>query len=164
VHVNAGPPERFLRRIVDGVSASTSSLLLRARSRFSPQRPEHLERGAAGEAVACRHLRRSGYKILYRNFRGRTGGELDVVCRDGDTLVFVEVKTRTRSDFGRPFEAVRPDQQRRISRGALAWLRMLDNPDILFRFDVVEVLIREGRKPRIDLIKDAFQLSAPYVY
>ncbi len=158
------PTQPLIHRLVAGVSASTSNLLLRARSRFSPDRAEHLERGAAGETLACRHLRRAGYKILYRNFRGRTGGELDVVCRDGDTLVFVEVKTRTSEDFGRPFEAVRADQQRRISRGALAWLRMLDNPDILFRFDVVEVMMRERGKPRIELIRNAFQLSAPYIY
>ncbi|HSH38915.1 MAG TPA: YraN family protein, partial [Chthoniobacterales bacterium] len=128
------------------------------------RQPEHLKRGASGESLACRHLHRLGYKILYRNFRGRTGGELDIVCRDRDTLVFVEVKTRTGEDFGRPFEAVRPDQQHRISRGALAWLRMLDNPDILFRFDVVEVVLCEGAKPRIELIRNAFSLSEPYVY
>ena len=124
----------------------------------------HLARGATGEKLACRYLRRHGFKILYRNFRGRSGGEIDIVCRDGDTLVFVEVKTRSREDFGRPFEAVTREQQQRISRGALAWLRMLDNPDILFRFDVVEVMIRDGRRPRIELIRNAFQLSAPYIY
>ena len=87
---------------------------------------------------------RNGYKILYRNFRGRSGGEIDIVCRDRDTLVFVEVKTRTREDFGRPFDAVDRDKQKRIARGGLAWLRLLDDPDILFRFDVVEVIIAEG--------------------
>lgn len=131
---------------------------------FFRREADHLERGATGESIACRHLRRAGYRILYRNFRGRTGGELDIVCRDGDTLVFVEVKTRTSEEFGRPFEAVRRDQRQRISRGALAWLRMLDNPDILFRFDVVEVMMREGRKPHVEVIRNAFQLSAPYVY
>jgi putative endonuclease len=117
-----------------------------------------------GEKLACRHLRRNGYKILYRNFRGHSGGEIDVVCRDNDTLVFVEVKTRTSEDYGRPFAAVDRDKQKRISRGGLAWLRMLDNPDILFRFDVVEVLITEGGKPSLELIQNAFQLSEPYIY
>ncbi len=134
------------------------------RSRFHPVKPEHLRRGERGENLACRHLRRNGYKILYRNFRGRTGGEIDVVCRDGNTLVFVEVKTRGSEDFGRPFETIRADQQKRISRGALAWLRMLDNPDILFRFDVVEVLIAKGGEPRLELIQNAFALSKPYRY
>jgi putative endonuclease len=102
-------------------------------------------------------LRRNGYKILYRNFKGRSGGEIDIVCRDRDTLVFVEVKTRTREDFGR-------QKQKRISRGALAWLRMLDNPEILFRFDVVEVTLPENGQPRLELVRNAFQLSAPYIY
>jgi len=78
--------------------------------------------------------------------------------------VFVEVKTRTRQDFGRPLEAVDRAKQKRISRGALAWLRMLENPDILFRFDVVEVIVDNSAKPRIDLIKNAFPLSKPYLY
>ena len=120
--------------------------------------------GTRGENLACRFLRKNGYKILYRNFRGRTGGEIDVVCRDRDTLVFVEVKTRTREDFGRPFDAVDRDKRKRISRGGLAWLRLLDNPDILFRFDVVEVIIAEGEPPRLELLQNAFALSEPYIY
>jgi putative endonuclease len=131
---------------------------------FRSKRAAHLQRGTSGEKLACRHLRRHGYKILYRNFRGRTGGEIDIVCRDGDTLVFVEVKTRSREDFGRPFEAVHRDQQRRISRGALAWLRLLDNPDILFRFDVVEVVMREDDEPHVELIRNAFPLADNYIY
>ena len=103
--------------------------------------------------------------MLRRNFRARSGGgELDIVCRDGDTLVFVEVKTRTREDWGRPYEALRHDQQKRIARGGLAWLRLLDNPDILFRFDVVEVVIAKGTKPQLQLLKNAFQLPEPYIY
>ena len=109
-------------------------------------------------------MRGNGYKILYRNFRGNSGGEIDIVCRDGDTLVFVEVKTRGDESFGRPIEAIRSDQRRRISRGALAWLRLLDNPEIFFRFDVVEVVIDDTAKPRLELIKNAFELSKPYIY
>ncbi|MBV9008126.1 MAG: YraN family protein [Verrucomicrobia bacterium] len=138
----------------------------RWRKRLTPARksPEHLRLGARGEKLAANFLRRNGYKILYRNFRGRRGGEVDIVSRDGDTLVFVEVKTRTRQDFGRPAEAVDSAKQKLIARGALAWLQILDNPDILARFDIVEVLIDEGGKPRCELVRDAFQLPAPYVY
>ena len=125
---------------------------------------DHLRRGARGEKLACRCLKRNGYKILFRNFRGRSGGEIDVVCRDDDTLVFVEVKTRSREDFGRPISAVDRDKRKRISRGALAWLRMLDNPDILFRFDIVEVIVSNETKPRVELVKNAFPLSKPYLY
>jgi putative endonuclease len=148
-----------------GLVRSIADLLSRWRNRFSPSKksPEHI-RGALGEKLACRFLRKKRYKILYRNFRGSRGGEIDIVCRDDDTLVFVEVKTRGGEYFGRPFEAIRHDQKRRISRGALTWLRMLDNPDILFRFDVVEIVIAGQSKPQIELIKNAFQLTAPYMY
>jgi putative endonuclease len=148
------------------LARSIGDLSSRWRNLFSPSKksPEHLRSGARGEKLAGRFLRQNGYKILYRNFRGRTGGEIDIVCRDGDTLVFVEVKTRGSEQFGRPFEAIRPDQRQRISRGGLAWLRMLDNPEILFRFDVVEVIFAENERPRFELIKDAFQLPQSYIY
>src|SRR3979411_1337713 len=149
-----------------GLVRYIADLSSRWRNRFSPSKEssDHRERGASGEKAACRFLRQNGYKILYRNFKGRRGGEIAIVCRDHDTLVFVEVKTRGSEQFGRPFEAIRPDQQKRISRGALAWLRMLDNPDILFRFDVVEVIIAGETKPRVELVKNAFPLSKPYLY
>ena len=146
------------------LARSIAGLSSRWRNRFSLSRAEHLERGARGEKLACRFLRQHGYKILYRNFRGRSGGEIDIVCRDGDTLTFVEVKTRRDDDFGRPFDAITQDQRKRISRGALAWLRLLDNPDILFRFDVVEVIMNQKEPPRLELIRNAFGLSAPYIY
>ena len=127
--------------------------------------PEHLRRGARGEKMASRFLRKNhGYKILYRNFKDRRGGEIDIVCRDGDTLVFVEVKTRGGEEFGRPLEAVDRQKQLRVSKGALAWLRLLDNPDVTFRFDVVEVLWPEESEPRCELIQNAFELSQPYIY
>jgi putative endonuclease len=141
-------------------------LATRWRSRFSRDSalPEHLRVGARGEKLACGFLRQEGYKILYRNFRSRRGGEVDIVCRDGDTLVFVEVKTRTGIDFGRPAEAVNLAKQKLIARGALAWLQLLDNPDILVRFDIVEVVFGENGEPRFDLVRDAFPLPAPYIY
>jgi putative endonuclease len=76
----------------------------------------------------------------------------------------VEVKTRTREDFGRPIEAIDRGKRKRISRGGLAWLRLLNDPDILFRFDVVEVIIPAGAEPRLELIRNAFALSEPYIY
>src|SRR6516162_702562 len=150
------------------LARSIADLSNRWRNRFSlltnSSKSLHLRRGARGEKLACRFLRHNGYKILYRNFKGRSGGEIDVVCRDNDTLVFVEVKTRTREDFGRPLEAVDRANQKRISRGALAWFRMLENPDILFRFDVIEVIGGDGAHPRVELMRNAFPLSKPYLY
>src|SRR5205814_8365064 len=120
------------------LARSIADLSNRWRNRFSLLRNSsksvHLRRGTHGEKLACRFLRHNGYKILYRNFKGRSGGEIDVVCRDQDTLVFVEVKTRASEDFGRPVAAVERQKQKRISQGGLNWLRMLDNLDIRFRF------------------------------
>ena len=147
-----------------GLVRYIADLSNRWRSRFSSLPPRHLRLGTRGENLACRFLKKNRYKILYRNFKGRTGGEIDVVCRDRDTLVFVEVKTRTREDFGRPLDAVDRDKRKRISRGGLAWLRLLGDPDILFRFDVVEVILAEGGPPRLELLRNAFSLSEPYIY
>ena len=147
-----------------GLVRYIADLSSRWRSRFSSSPPRHLRLGARGENLACRFLRKNGYKILYRNFKGRTGGEIDLVCRDRDTLVFVEVKTRTREDFGRPLDAVDRDKRKRVSRGGLAWLRLLGDPDILFRFDVVEVIIAEGAEPRLEILHNAFSLPEPYIY
>ena len=73
----------------------------------------------------------------------RTEAKLIIVCRDKrhNELVFVEVKTRSSEDFGRPLDAVDRKKRRLILRGAMTWLRMLDMPDIVFRFDVVEVVM-----------------------
>ena len=145
---------------------SIAALSSRWRNRFSRSKelPEHLRRGLRGEKLACRFLRNHGYKILYRNFRDPTGGEIDIVCRDGNTLVFVEVKTRGGEEFGRPIEAVNRQKRLRISKGGIAWLRLLDNPDLDFRFDVVEVLLPDQGDPRLELIQNAFELAQPYIY
>lgn len=92
------------------------------------------------------------------------GGEIDLVCRDraANALVFVEVKTRSAEDFGRPLDAVDRKKRRRIVSGAMAWLRMLDSPDITFRFDVVEVMA--GTPPEIRVIENAFGLPANHYY
>jgi len=147
-----------------GLVRYIADLSNRWRSRSSISRPRHLRLGTRGENLACQFLKKNGYKILYRNFKGRTGGEIDVVCRDRDTLVFVEVKTRTREDFGRPLDAVNRKKRDRIARGGLAWLRLLDDPDILFRFDVIEVIIAEGEEPRLELLQNVFSLPKPYIY
>jgi len=126
-------------------------------------RPLHLRHGELGERAAKKYLQRGGLKFLTANFRSPRG-EMDLIFRDGDCLVFVEVKTRSSTDFGRPFEAINVAKRKLISRGALAWLQLLDNPDILFRFDVVEIVLADEGKPRIELLRDAFKLPAPYLY
>jgi putative endonuclease len=121
-------------------------------------RPRHLTLGRAGEKMAADYLRRQGFRVLYKNFRSGRGGEIDLVCRDRreETLVFVEVKTRTTDAFGPPHAGVRRAQQDRIMRGAKEWLRMLNDPRVPYRFDVVEVLIKPS--PQVNLIRGAFQM------
>jgi putative endonuclease len=125
----------------------------------------HIDLGQRGEELAARYLRKHGYRVLYRNFRGPRGGEVDLVCRDKKEarLVFVEVKTRASEQYGRPISAVDREKQIFIARGALAWLRMLDDPEVPFRFDVVEVVM-DDPTPTITLVQDAFVLPAPYRY
>lgn len=121
--------------------------------------------GARGEKAAAKHLRRQGYKILLKNFRSGKA-EVDIVARHKDWLVFVEVKTRETEEFGAPSEAVDREKQRNLSKAALDYLRLLGNPRVHFRFDVVEVVQRKGvRKPDdVRLIQNAFDLSEPYIY
>jgi len=121
--------------------------------------PAHLALGQQGERIAAKYLRKNGYRVLYKNFRSKRGGEIDLVCRDrrAVALVFVEVKTRTTDAFGPPHHAVTFKQQDRIIRGAKEWLRMLSDPRISYRFDVVEVLMKPV--PLVTLIRGAFQVA-----
>jgi putative endonuclease len=121
--------------------------------------------GERGEKWAARHLRRHGYKILVRRFRSRAG-EIDIVCRDGEWLVFVEVKTRVSEELGAPSEAVDVKKQRHMCKVALDYLRLLGYPEIKFRFDIVEVVLPKGvRRPEnVRLIRNAFEMTEPYMY
>ncbi len=118
--------------------------------------------GAWGEKTAARYLQRRKCKILYCNYRGPHGGEIDIICRDQETLIFVEVKTRRSEIFFRPIDAVNKEKRKLIKRGALSWLRLLRNPDITFRFDVVEVIAAEPFEVR--WIQNVFQLPEPFRY
>jgi putative endonuclease len=128
-----------------------------------PASDDARDRGEFGERAAASFLRQRGYRVLIRRFAA-AGGEIDLVCRHGRVLVFVEVKARSREDFGRPGEAVTAKKQRRLGRAALAYLRLLGNPPICFRFDVVEVFLAPRATPRFGLIPNAFDLPKPYLY
>jgi putative endonuclease len=131
---------------------------LRSRCSTSRSEPAHLALGRDGERLAARHLKRRGYKVLYRNFRPDQGGEIDLVCREKGTLVFVEVKTRAPDGPGRPADAVDAEKEEAITRGAEAWLRMLDTPGVPVRIDIVEVILGAGR-PEITLTRDALAFT-----
>ena len=119
--------------------------------------------GARGEKAAAKYLRRHGYKILLKNFRSGKA-EVDIVARHKDWLVFVEVKTRETEQFGAPSEAVDRDKQRNLSKGALDYLRMLGNPRIHFRFDIVEVLLHDGAVKEVRHLPNSFPMEKPYRY
>lgn len=128
-----------------------------------PPAPEHLRRGALGERAARRHLRRLGLKFLTANFRSARG-EIDLIFRDGDCLVFVEVKTRSSEDWVRPAAAVNARKRRLLSQTGLDYLRLLKNPPVKIRFDIVEVLLRDGAVREVRHLPNTFTLSAPYRY
>lgn len=119
--------------------------------------------GRLGERIAARHLQRNGCKVLYQNFRPKGGGEVDIVCRDVDILAFVEVKTRRSAEYADPAAAVNQAKRDLIARGARAWLRLLDRPDVAFRFDIVEIVMAD-KTPEINVIKGAFLMPKPFHY
>jgi putative endonuclease len=112
--------------------------------------------GDYGEKVAVDFLRSKGCRILARNFKARRGGEVDIVARDGKLLLFVEVKTRRESAKIRPLDAVDKSKQALIERGANAWLKRLGTRNVPWRFDVIEVHVENGAKPRVNHVRDAF--------
>ncbi len=116
--------------------------------------------GRLGEDLACRELRRRGYAILARRFRTRYG-EIDVIARDGPTLVFVEVKTRRTAAFGGPTAAVNAAKQRRLVNMARSYLIGLGGPAPPCRFDVVGVTAGPGRPPILEVVRDAFSACPP---
>ena len=129
----------------------------------SPGLPEHLRRGRLGERAARRHLRRLGLRFLTANFRSPRG-EIDLIFRDGAGLVFVEVKTRSSEDWTRPAAAVDAERRRRLSRTALDYLKLLHQPPVTIRFDIVEVLLTDGRVREVRHLPNAFPLARPYRY
>lgn len=107
--------------------------------------------------MAARYLKKQGYKIIERNYRTRSG-EIDIIAREGETLVFVEVKARASDRFGSAKAAVTPRKQRQVAKVALGYLKMTDQSHVKARFDVVTVTRREDRH-EIHLIRNAFELT-----
>lgn len=126
-------------------------------------KPAHLQHGELGERAAKKHLQQLGLKFLAANYRaGR--GEIDLIFRDGQTLVFVEVKTRSSEEWVRPAAAVDREKKRLLSQTALAYLNQLGRPKVKFRFDIVEVLLEAGEVRDIRHWPNAFPLAQPLRY
>src|SRR5215467_7188310 len=144
---------RLVRLLIRGLDSAASIL---------PQKvsgPEHIHTGRKGEEEAYFHLRRRGYVIIARNYRGTNSrGELDLVGWDGETLCFVEVKTRTTHDVKPAEAAVDERKQRDLSAVAREFLRKTKgNPP--FRFDIVTVYFEPELPPQIELFKNAFYIA-----
>ena len=118
---------------------------------------ERKELGRRGEELALRFLKKQGYRIIDRNYVCKLG-EMDIIARERDTLVFVEVKARTSTAFGPPQLAVNSSKQRQLSKVALSFLKENRLEDAKARFDVVAILFKPMGE-EIELIKDAFELQ-----
>ncbi|MGY2002227.1 YraN family protein [Blastococcus sp. SYSU DS1024] len=117
--------------------------------------PPTTELGARGERIAVAYLTDAGLRVLDRNWRCREG-ELDLVAREGDALVFCEVKTRAGTGYGHPVEAVTPAKQRRLRVLAQRWLAAHDEHAPEVRFDVVGVLAHRERPAVVTHLRGAF--------
>ena len=126
-------------------------------------KPEHLRRGELGERAAKKFLQKAGLKFLAANFRS-DHGEIDLIFRDGDCLCFVEVKTRSSEGWTRPADAVDARKKKLLSQTALDYLHLLKNPQVKFRFDIVEVLLDDGKVREVRHLPNVFPLSRPYRY
>lgn len=114
---------------------------------------DNLEKGLKGEEIASEYIIAKGYQILERNFRLKTG-EIDIIAKEGDTLVIIEVKTRSNINYGYPYEAVNKKKQGKIIRTALYYVKLHGLKDTQLRFDVIEVYL--GKDNKVNHYENAF--------
>lgn len=114
-------------------------------------------RGDLGESAAARYLEAQGFRVLERNWRYRQW-ELDLVCRDGDTIVFVEVKTRAATTMGSPSDGLHRNKQARLVKAASQYLSRHDLWDEPCRFDLASV-IDTGESMDVEHVENAFDLT-----
>lgn len=123
-----------------------------------PVKNSNKQFGGIGESIALTYLEGQGFKIVERNFSS-VCGEIDIIAREGRTIVFVEVKCRKNEDYGPPQLAVTPFKQRQISKAALVWLSRKKLYDAEARFDVVAIVLHDHDLPQIEHIRNAFDLA-----
>ena len=141
------------------VSAGSRGIMFRNRT-FQAQdtcKDNRRHTGARGESLAVKALKKSGYKIVERNYCCKLG-EIDIIAREAGVTVFVEVKTRRTDQFGDPKLAVTPKKQRKISMVALDYLKRTEQIGKSARFDVVAIRLMPGQ-PDIEIIRNAFDLA-----
>ncbi|MEG1568090.1 MAG: YraN family protein [Oscillospiraceae bacterium] len=113
--------------------------------------------GAMGESIAAKHYRAAGYELLSANYRTRQG-EIDLIAKKCNTIVFIEVKTRTQKSIAAPREFVTKTKQIRLSLAAKSYIAANGDNNYNYRFDVVEVYVDENGKIDINCIENAFSL------
>ncbi|MBI2858943.1 MAG: YraN family protein [Chloroflexi bacterium] len=125
-------------------------------SRGKPQLPfDRKKLGSLGEQLAAKHLKKNGYRIIERNYHCREG-EIDIVARQKNTLVFVEVRTKTGLGYGTPEESVTRAKKQKMAAAAFRYLRTNGNPEAEWRIDLVAVQFdRTGKLTRIEIIENA---------
>ena len=142
---------KWLRSWIESLRQSKESL------------PPHLERGRIGELAAAEYLQSRGLKLLVRNFVSKRG-EIDLVMKDDDCLVFTEVKTRSSEKWTRPAAAVNQKKRRHLSMTALDYLKSIKNPKVKVRFDIVEVLLKQETVREIRHLPNTFEMEEPFRY
>lgn len=146
------------------ILVSKMNLLEPLKAKFAGNpKPQHLRRGELGERAAKKFLQRQGLKFLAANFHSPRG-EIDLIFRAGDCLAFVEVKTRSSEDWGRPAAVVKAERRRRLSQAALDYLRLLKNPAVKIRFDIMEVLLADDDVREIRRLANTFPMAKPFRY
>jgi putative endonuclease len=108
------------------------------------------QRGEAGEKLACSALKKKGYRIIERNYRCRYG-EIDIIARHKDSLVFIEVRSKTGASFGSPEESITSAKKQRLVSTALDYLNAHGKPDENWRFDFVAVRFEAGPGKHADV-------------
>ena len=116
-----------------------------------------LDLGKRGEGLALKKVKRLGYKCIARNYRCPLG-EIDLIAKDGDCLVFIEIKTRKGKSLGYAKEAVNERKKRQLTKAALAYMKAKDCVNVKSRFDVVAINLSEG-KEQIEIIQNAFDMA-----
>ncbi len=115
--------------------------------------------GKKGEELAVHFLQQHGFSIITRNYRQKSG-EIDIIAKEGECLVFVEVKTRNSLQYGQPFEAVTGRKQMQLSKIALDYLTRNNLLDHTCRFDVVSIVINTNDKTTIEHLPNCFEFCA----
>jgi putative endonuclease len=120
---------------------------------------ERLDLGKWGEDLALKKVKKLGYRCIARNYRCPLG-EVDLIARDGDTLVFIEIKTRRGRSLEYAKEAVTQRKRRQLSKAALAYMKSNGFADVKARFDVVVINLNGGNQ-EIEVVRNAFDLTYP---